>query len=316
VKDPLETNTLDAAALNTKSIQELGDIARRINIPRFRTLKKQELIDRILQGQADQYGAIYAQGVLEVLPEGYGFMRVKGYLPSPEDVYISQQQIRRYFLTSGSTLTAQVRPPKESEKYYSLVRVEAVNGTTPEIAASVTSFDDLVPIYPQEQLHLETHQANISARLIDIFSPIGKGQRGLIVSPPKAGKTTLLKAIANSVTANHPEVYLIALLIDERPEEVTDFQRSVKGEVVYSTFDELPDNHVRVAELVMEKAKRLVEMGRDVVILLDSITRMGRAYNLTIPPSGRTSPAVSIPTPCTGRSGSSAPPGTSRAAAR
>jgi transcription termination factor Rho len=284
----LETTTLDAAALNSKTLPELTELARRVNVPRYRTLNKQELVDRILQGQQDLYGAIYAQGVLEVLPEGYGFMRVKGYLPSPEDVYISQQQVRRWALTSGSTVTAQVRPPKESEKYYALVRIEAVNGTTPEVAASVTSFDDLVPIYPQEQLSLENDAANISARLIDIFSPIGKGQRGLIVSPPKAGKTTLLKSIANAITANHPEVYLIALLIDERPEEVTDFQRSVKGEVVYSTFDELPDNHVRVAELVMEKAKRLVEMNRDVVILLDSITRMGRAYNLTIPPSGRT----------------------------
>jgi transcription termination factor Rho len=284
----LETTTLDAAALNSKTLPELSELARRVNVPRYRSLNKQELVDRILQGQQDLYGAVYAQGVLEVLPEGYGFMRVKGYLPSPEDVYISQQQVRRWFLTSGSTVTAQVRPPKETEKYYSLIRIEAVNGTTPEIAASVTSFDDLVPIYPLEQLHLENDATAISARLIDIFSPIGKGQRGLIVSPPKAGKTTLLKSIANAITANHPEVYLIALLIDERPEEVTDFQRSVKGEVVYSTFDEVPDNHVRVAELVMEKAKRLVEMNRDVVILLDSITRMGRAYNLTIPPSGRT----------------------------
>ncbi|MBC7543148.1 MAG: transcription termination factor Rho [Candidatus Sericytochromatia bacterium] len=285
---PLETTTLDAAALHTKSITELGEIARRINVPRYRALKKQELIDRILQGQQDQYGAIYAQGVLEVLPEGYGFMRVKGYLPSPEDVYLSQQQVRRWWLTSGSTVTAQVRPPKETEKYYSLVRIEAVNGTTPEIAAAVTPFDDLVPIYPLDHLSLETDGGPISTRVIDIFAPIGKGQRGLIVAPPKAGKTTLLKAIANAVTTNHPDVHLIALLIDERPEEVTDFQRSVKGEVVYSTFDELPDNHVRVSELVMEKAKRLVEANRDVVILLDSITRMGRAYNLIMPPSGRT----------------------------
>jgi transcription termination factor Rho len=284
----LETTTLDAAALNSKTLPELSELARRVNVPRYRSLNKQELVDRILQGQQDLYGAIYAQGVLEVLPEGYGFMRVKGYLPSPEDVYVSQPQIRRWFLASGSTITAQVRPPNPTEKYYALLRVEAVNGTTPEIAASVTSFDDLIPIYPLEQLTLENDAAAISTRLIDIFAPIGKGQRGLIVSPPKAGKTTLLKAIANAITANHPEVYLIALLIDERPEEVTDFQRSVKGEVVYSTFDEVPENHVRVAELVMEKAKRLVEMNRDVVILLDSITRMGRAYNLTIPPSGRT----------------------------
>ncbi len=284
----METTTLDAAALNSKTLPELSELARRVNVPRYRSLNKQELVDRILQGQQDLYGAIYAQGVLEVLPEGYGFMRVKGYLPSPEDVYVSQPQIRRWFLASGSTITAQVRPPNPTEKYYALLRVEAVNGTTPEIAASVTSFDDLIPIYPLEQLTLENDAAAISTRLIDIFAPIGKGQRGLIVSPPKAGKTTLLKAIANAITANHPEVYLIALLIDERPEEVTDFQRSVKGEVVYSTFDEVPENHVRVAELVMEKAKRLVEMNRDVVILLDSITRMGRAYNLTIPPSGRT----------------------------
>ena len=276
------------ADLNSKNVMELYEIARTINIPGYRKLRKQELVSQIMQGQADQNGLIYAQGALEILPEGYGFLRVKGYLPSPDDVYVSQTQIRRFNLMTGHIITGQVRPPKEGEKYYSLLRLELVNGISPEESAMKAHFDDLVPIYPNERLVLETTSENISSRIIDLFCPIGKGQRGLIVSPPKAGKTTLLKTIANSIETNHPEVYLIALLIDERPEEVTDFQRSIKGEVVYSTFDELPENHARVSELVLEKAKRLVEHGYDVFILLDSLTRMGRAYNLIIPPTGRT----------------------------
>lgn len=238
----------------------------------------------------DKVSIIYAQGIIEVLPEGYGFLRVKGYLPSADDIYVSQTQIRKFKLMTGHVITGQVRPPKDGEKYYSMLKVEMINGHTPEESLSLREFDDLIPIYPQDKIKLENprNTENISVRVIDLFSPIGKGQRGLIVSPPKAGKTTLLKGIANSVSLNNPEIYLIALLIDERPEEVTDFKRSIKGEVVASTFDELPENHVRITELVLEKAKRLVEHKYDVVILLDSITRMGRAYNLIIPPSGRT----------------------------
>lgn len=238
--------------------------------------------------QTEKQTIIYAQGILEVLPEGYGFLRVKGYLPSTDDIYVSQTQIRKLKMMTGHILTGQVRPPKDGEKYYSMLKVEMINGHNPD--TYVRDFEDLIPIYPQEKIKLEClgNQENLSVRVIDLFSPIGKGQRGLIVSPPKAGKTTLLKSIANSVSTNNPEIYLIALLIDERPEEVTDFKRSIKGEVVASTFDELPENHVRITELVLEKSKRLVEHGYDVVILLDSITRMGRAYNLIIPPSGRT----------------------------
>ena len=285
---PPTLTALNMADLNSKNVNELYEIAKSMNIPGFRKLRKQDLVSQIMQTQMDQNGLIYAQGALEILPEGYGFLRVKGYLPSPDDVYVSQTQIKRFNLMTGHIITGQVRPPKDGEKYYSLLRLELVNGVTPEEAAMKTHFDDLLPIYPDERLTLETVPENISSRMIDLFCPIGKGQRGLIVSPPKAGKTTLLKSIANSIEKNHPEVYLIALLIDERPEEVTDFQRSIKGEVVYSTFDELPENHARVSELVLEKSKRLVEHGYDVFILLDSLTRMGRAYNLIIPPTGRT----------------------------
>lgn len=279
---------LDIVALNKKNITELYDIAKSMGITNYRRMRKIDIINNILQIQAEKNGLIYAQGILDTLPEGFGFLRVKGYLPSQDDVYVSQTQIRRFNLMTGHIITGQVRPPKDNEKYYSLIKVEMVNGVSAEEAMGKTHFDDLVPIYPNERIHLETKPNNFSQRLMDLFCPIGKGQRGLIVSPPKAGKTTLLKDLANSVTTNHPEIYLIALLIDERPEEVTDFQRSVNGEVVYSTFDELPENHARVSELVLEKAKRLVEHGYDVLILLDSLTRMGRAYNLIIPPSGRT----------------------------
>jgi len=288
----LSNTTIDINALNEKNVSELHDIAKKINISGYRKLKKQDLITKIMEFQApvERNGIIYAQGVLEVLPEGYGFLRVRGYLPSADDIYVSQTQIRRFSLSTGHIITGQVRLPKEGEKYYSLLRVEMINGHSPEESYRIKDFDELIPIYPQEHMKLEyvKNQENLSVRVIDLFSPIGKGQRGLIVSPPKAGKTTLLKAIANSISSNNPEIYLIALLIDERPEEVTDFKRSIKGEVVASTFDELPENHVRISELVLEKAKRLVEHGYDVVILLDSITRMGRAYNLIIPPSGRT----------------------------
>ncbi|MBO8125772.1 MAG: transcription termination factor Rho [Firmicutes bacterium] len=228
------------------------------------------------------------EGILEILPDGYGFLRTSGYLPGPQDIYVSPSQIRRFSLRDGDKVSGLIRTPKDSERYAALLRVEKVNDTTLEELAKRKHFDDLTPIYPNERIRLETGQRDIATRLIDFIAPIGKGQRGLIVSPPKAGKTTLLKKIANSITTNHPEILLFVLLIDERPEEVTDMQRSVKGEVVSSTFDNLPENHVKVADFVLERAKRLVEMGRDVVILLDSITRLARAHNLVIPPSGRT----------------------------
>ncbi|MGE5708077.1 MAG: transcription termination factor Rho, partial [Bacteroidota bacterium] len=284
----METPDFDVVTLNNMPTGELYDIARNINVPNYRRLKKQDLIFRILQTQSEAGGLPFAKGVLEILPEGYGFLRVNDYVPSPDDVYVSQTQIRRFDLWTGDVVSGQIRAPKEGEKYVSLLRVEAVNNRLPEINARRVQFDNLTPIYPCERIRLETTPTNLSMRLVDLFCPFGKGQRGLIVSPPKAGKTTLLKQIANSISTNHPEVYLMALLIDERPEEVTDMQRSIQGEVISSTFDELPENHVRVAELVLEKAKRQVEQGQDVVILLDSITRMSRAYNNTIPPSGRT----------------------------
>ncbi|HPO74457.1 MAG TPA: transcription termination factor Rho, partial [Armatimonadota bacterium] len=252
-------------------------------------LNKQDLIFKILQAQTEASGLIFSEGVLEIIyPDGFGFLRMRNLRPNPDDVYVSQSQIKRFGLKTGDTISGQVRPPKEGERYYGLLRVEAVNGLDPEFARQRTDFDDLTPIYPREQFRLETDSKNISARLIDLVAPIGKGQRGLIVSPPKAGKTTILKVIANSITTNHPEVELLVLLIDERPEEVTDIRRSVDGEVVASTFDELPENHMRVAEMVLEKAKRLVESGKDVVVLLDSLTRYGRASNVTVEPSGRT----------------------------
>lgn len=284
----LETTDLDIVALNNKSVGELYDIGREMNISNYRRLTKQDLIFRILQAQAETSGFPFAKGILEILPEGYGFLRVSDYLPSPDDIYVSQTQIRRFDLWNGDVVSGQVRPPKEGEKYTSLLRVEAINNRLPGMLAQRIPFDNLTPVYPYERIRLETTPTNLSMRLVDLFCPFGKGQRGLIVSPPKAGKTTLLKQLANSIAINHPEVHIIALLIDERPEEVTDMQRSIMGEVVSSTFDELPENHVHVAELVLEKAKRMVELGQDVVILLDSITRMARAYNNIIPPSGRT----------------------------
>ena len=232
--------------------------------------------------------AIIKQGVLEILPDGWGFLRTSNFDSSAQDIYVAQAQIKRFGLKTGDTVTGQVRPPKDTERYYGLLRVETVNGVSPDQAKQRPNFDELVPIYPDERLVLETDSKNVTARIIDLIAPIGKGQRAIIVAPPKAGKTTILKTIANSITANHPEVILMVLLIDERPEEVTDIRRSVNGEVISSTFDEMPENHMRVADMVLEKAKRLVEAGKDVVVLLDSLTRLSRASNLTVTPSGRT----------------------------
>jgi len=233
-------------------------------------------------------GALTKSGVLEILPEGWGFLRQNNFDPGAQDIYVAQAQIKRFNLKTGDTVTGQVRPPKDTEKYYGLLRVETVNSVSPDQARNRLNFDDLVPIYPEERFVLETDPKNLTARVIDLIAPIGKGQRAIIVAPPKAGKTTVLKSIANSITTNHPEVHLVVLLIDERPEEVTDIRRSVNGEVVSSTFDELPENHMRVADMVLEKAKRMVEIGKDVVVLLDSLTRLSRASNLTVTPSGRT----------------------------
>jgi transcription termination factor Rho len=274
--------------LEEKKLTELYKLAKEYQIPYYSQLKKKELIFAILRARAERDGLMFMEGVLEILPEGYGFLRPINYLPSSEDIYISQSQIRRFDLRMGDLVSGKVRPPKENERYFGLLQVEAVNGEDPELAAERLHFPALTPLYPQNKLVLETVPERISARLMDLIAPVGLGQRGLIVAPPKAGKTMLLKEIANSITENRPDIHLFVLLIDERPEEVTDMQRSVKGEVVASTFDELPENHIKVAELVLERAKRLVEHKKDVVILLDSITRLARAYNLVIPPSGRT----------------------------
>jgi transcription termination factor Rho len=254
----------------------------------YTTLKKHDLVFRILEAQAEHDGLLFKEGALEILPDGYGFLRLHGYLPSPDDVYVSQSQVKRFGLKTGDVVSGRIRQPKESERYFSLLHIEAINGQNTEAIRNRVDFERLTPIFPLEHIRLETESSGITARLIDLIAPVGKGQRGLIVAPPKAGKTTLLKTIANSVATNHPEIVLIVLLIDERPEEVTDIERSVNGEVVASTFDELPENHMRVTELVLEKAKRLLESKRDVVILVDSITRLSRASNLTVTPSGRT----------------------------
>ncbi|MGB6383928.1 MAG: transcription termination factor Rho [Terriglobales bacterium] len=277
------------AELKEKNITELTKIARSLELPGASGLRKQDLIFKILQAQSEKEGHIFAEGVLEILPDGYGFLRSPdyNYLPGPDDIYVSPSQIRKFDLKTGDTISGQVRPPHEGEKYFALVKIEAVNFESPDEARNKILFDNLTPLYPQERLKLETTRDNISARVMDLLTPLGKGQRGLIVSPPRAGKTMLLQNVANSITANHPEVVLMVLLIDERPEEVTDMQRSVKGEVISSTFDEPAARHVQVAEMVIEKAKRLVEHKRDVVILLDSITRLARAYNTIVPPSGK-----------------------------
>lgn len=281
-------DNLDIVEMQKSTLKELHALAKKLNIPDYKLKKKNDLIFEMLQAKTEQNGLIFARGVLEILPDGYGFLRTNNYLPSSEDIYVSQTQIRRFGLLTGDTISGQVRPPKEGERYFSLLRVEAINWQDPDKIKDRTVFSNLVPVYPDEQLRLETGPTAIAGRIMDMLVPIGKGQRALIVSPPKAGKTSILKEIANSIALNHPEVLIKVLLIDERPEEVTDMERSVDGEVIYSTFDEPPEQHVRISELVLESAKRLVECSKDVVILLDSITRLARAYNLVVPPSGRT----------------------------
>ena len=291
---------MNQSELETKTIAELRTIAKELNVKSPTTYKKAQLIEMILQkhleklkGEKMKQIAVLAEpelvtGVLEVLPDGYGFLRSSNYLPGPDDVYVSPSQIRKFNLKTGDLITGKTRAAKDTEKYQALLFVEAVNGDKPEVAAKRPDFDTLTPIYPNKRITLEHNPADLSTRLIDIISPIGKGQRGLIVAPPKAGKTILLQKIANSIEKNHPDLKVIVLLIDERPEEVTDMKRHINGDVVYSTFDEVPEHHIRVAEMVLERAQRLVEQKKDVIILLDSITRLARAYNLTIPPTGRT----------------------------
>jgi len=281
---------LNSETLESKTMVELYQIAREIGLTGYSKLRKKELIFEILKlmTKEKQDEALFAQGVLEILPDGYGFLRPFKYLPSEDDIYISPSQIRRFDLRTGDKVGGLVRPPKESERYFALLRVEKVNGEDPELSPKRLHFDALTPIYPQERLTLETPDADLSTRIIDLVCPMGKGQRGLIVAPPKAGKTVLLVKVANAISYNYPDIELIILLIDERPEEVTDIERSVKAEVVSSTFDEPPENHVKVADMVLERAKRLVEHKKDVVILMDSLTRLARANNLVVPPSGRT----------------------------
>ena len=280
---------LDIAALKALKISELNKVARELGVNGISGLKKQDLIFRVLSAQTEKEGLIFSSGVLEILPDGFGFLRSPNYnyLPCPDDIYVSPSQIRRFNLRTGDMVNGQVRPPKEGERYFALLKVEAVNGENPEDAKVKINFDNLTPIYPNQRLTLETNPKEVSTRVMDLLTPIGKGQRGLIVAPPYSGKTVLLQKIANAITTNNPEVVLIVLLIDERPEEVTDMQRSVKGEVISSTFDEPADRHIQVAEIVLEKAKRMVEHKRDVLILLDSITRLARAYNTVEPHSGR-----------------------------
>lgn len=282
---------LNILQLKEMPIGELNAMAREYSIEGAAGMRRQDLIFALLTAQAERNGAIYGSGVLEILPDGFGFLRAPdyNYLPGPDDIYVSPSQIRRFNLRTGDTISGQIRPPKEGERYFALLKVEDINHEPPEVARDKILFDNLVPLYPDERITLEVEgkPKNYSGRVMDLMTPIGKGQRGLIVSAPRTGKTMLLQSIANSLAANHPEVELIVLLIDERPEEVTDMQRSVKGEVISSTFDEPAQRHVQVAEMVIEKAKRLVEHKRDVVILLDSITRLARAYNTVVPPSGK-----------------------------
>jgi transcription termination factor Rho len=290
VSDPKEEAKLNLAELKEKTISDLTQVARSLNVDGISGLKKQELIFKILEAQSGKDGHIVGEGVLEILPDGFGFLRGPrdNYLPGSDDVYVSPSQIRRFDMHTGDTVSGQIRPPKEGERYFALLKVEAINFEDPENAKNKILFDNLTPLYPDKRIRLEVKGENSpSMRVMDLLTPIGKGQRGLIVAAPRTGKTMLLQAIANSITENHPEVILIVLLIDERPEEVTDMLRSVKGEVVSSTFDEPAQRHVQVAEIVIEKAKRLVEHKRDVVILLDSITRLARGYNTIVPPSGK-----------------------------
>ncbi len=276
--------------LKSKTISELTNIAKDLEIQGHSGLRKQDLIFRILEAKTEKDGLMFGQGVLEILPDGFGFLRAPtyNYLPGPDDIYVSPSQIRKFDMRTGDTISGQIRPPKDSERYFALLKVEAINFENPEKTKDKILFDNLTPLYPEERIRLETPGGkDYSARVMDLMTPIGKGQRGLIVAPPRTGKTMLLQSIANSVSTNYPEIALIVLLIDERPEEVTDMERSVKGEVISSTFDEPAQRHVQVAEMVIEKAKRLVEHKRDVVILLDSITRLARAYNAIVPPSGK-----------------------------
>ncbi len=280
---------MDIGDLKDMSISKLTQIAKELDIAGATGMRKQELIFKILQAQTEKSGLIFSEGVLETLPDGFGFLRAPdyNYLPGPDDIYVSPSQIRKFDLRTGDTISGQIRPPKEGERYFALIKVEAINFEPPEMARDRVFFDNLTPLYPDERLKLESDPENLAGRVLDLMTPIGKGQRALIVAPPRTGKTMLLQNIANSITRNHPEVTLIVLLIDERPEEVTDMQRSVHGEVISSTFDEPPTRHVQVADMVIEKAKRLVEYRRDVVILLDSITRLARAHNAVVPPSGK-----------------------------
>ena len=280
---------LDIADLKEMNISKLTQIAKDLEVPGATGMRKQELIFKILQAQTEKSGLIFSEGVLETLPDGFGFLRAPeyNYLPGPDDIYVSPSQIRKFDLRTGDTVSGQVRPPKDGERYFALIKVEAVNFEDPEVARNKIFFDNLTPLYPQGRLKMETVKENMTGRVLDLLCPVGKGQRSLINAPPRTGKTMMLQAIANAIAANHPEVALIVLLIDERPEEVTDMQRTVKGEVISSTFDEPPQRHIQVAEMVLEKAKRLVEHKRDVVVLLDSITRLARAYNAVTPPSGK-----------------------------
>jgi len=274
--------------LKEKKIDDLCKIAKEYNINNFSRIKKMDLIFKILQAETEKKGYMFSEGILEIMNEGFGFLRTSGYLPGENDIYISPSQIRRFNLSVGDIVSGQVRPPKEGERYYALLKIEAVNHEDPELSKERIDFQNLTPLFPEKMIKLENKSSGLSTRIIDLFSPIGKGQRGLIVSPPKAGKTILLEKIANGITINHPEIHLMVLLVDERPEEVTGMQRSVKAEVISSTFDQPVTNHIKVAEIVLERAKRLVEQKKDVVILLDSITRLARAYNQTIPTSGKT----------------------------
>jgi transcription termination factor Rho len=284
-----ERARLDLAELKEMGITKLAAVAKALEIPGSGAMKKQELVFQILRAQAEKEGLIFSEGVLEILPDGFGFLRAPEYcyLPGPDDIYVSPSQIRKFDLRTGDTVSGQIRPPKEDERYFALIKVDAVNFEPPDRSKEKVFFDNLTPLYPQGRIKLETLADVLSTRVLDLMTPLGKGQRALIVAAPRTGKTMLLQAIANAITANHPEVVLIVLLIDERPEEVTDMQRSVHGEVISSTFDEPADRHVQVAEMVLEKAKRLVEHKKDVVILLDSITRLARAYNAVVPPSGK-----------------------------
>jgi len=282
------SDRLTVAELDSREVDALNELAKELGVSGYLRMRKPDLITRLLKAQTERDGHTFGDGVLEIIEDGFGFLRGQRFLPGPDDIYVSQSQIRRFGLRTGDRVSGQVRPPKDNEKFFSLLRVEAVNGIDPEIARRRPSFDTLTPIFPLERINLETQHNILSTRLLDLVAPIGRGQRGLIVSPPKAGKTLLLKAIANGITSNNPDMHLMVCLIGERPEEVTDMRRTVEGEVISSTFDEPVEDHTKVAEMALERAKRLVESGRDVTILLDSITRLARAYNLAVPPSGRT----------------------------